>query len=220
MAKNSKRFTKLALGALALGSSFFAASSANALSLGCQNADVVRQGLKDENQYVLVTGQAINDQRSKNIFTSNPDGSVGYNVEQGSGNATGQLCIRAKYGSIHVNSNSDFQTPSWALYGSNTLHDQYLSRLQRTNDDKVILGARVLIPQNDGTDLPGQFMMVTRGKPSTANTDLTSAGVLTVTKDNGEVTPVIAMVNVEVQQPNYANFQGRTIQTASLNPNR
>lgn len=217
MAKNSKTFTKLALSALALGTAFTAANDAMALERGCQNADTVRAALRDEGQFVVVSGQrtAIAEQ-PRNIFTSNQNGTLGYNIEQGTGDATGQLCVRAKYTDIRLNSNSDLATPSWALRGTNTPHNAWIVNTQNQSNNRILMGATVLRQEN-GQDVRGAFMMVTRAD----NTGLINQtlGSVTVTLSNGNITPSLGLTNVEKVQPNYDAFIQRNTQLASLTRN-
>ena len=215
MAKNSKRFTKLALGALALGTAFTAANDALALDRGCQNADVVRQGLKDEGQFVVVSAVRPIPSQPKNIFTTNADGSVGYKIEQGTGNTTGQLCVGIKYTDIRVNSNADMSTPSWALLGSKTPHDQWLHNVEQRTNEKVLMGATVLRDVN-GQDVRGGFMMVTRGDVSKETTTMSNAGVVSLSFSDGRIDPALLIANVEKVQPNYDAFANRGTQVASL----
>lgn len=193
--------------AAVMGSALACATPAMAdIPLGCQDANAVRAALNDPTQpggpqYVLVTGEATNDQRSRNIFTSNENGTLGYNVEQGSGNTTGQLCVVGKYTDVRVNTNLDSTTPpTWARYGSNTTNDRYFESASRTSGVRILMGARVLIPQADGTDARGAFMTVSRGN---------SYGSVAITQDDGSITPVTALVNLAPQDPNFRNFQAR-----------
>lgn len=215
MAKNSKTHTKLALSALAVGTAFTAANDANALGLGCQDANFVRHALlNEENQFVLVTGIRPIPEQPREIFTSNPTGTVGYNIAQGTGNTAGQLCVLVKYTDIHVNTNPDLSTPSWALMGANTAHDQWLRQTQSNVDNRVLLGARVLVNGQD--NLRGGFLMVTRGNVEPNNVGHTNAGAITLSFSNGSIDPFAVLANVEKQQPNYDAFASRGNQPVQL----
>jgi hypothetical protein len=182
------------------------------IALGCQDADTVRAALNDPTQpggaqYVLVTGEATNDQRSRNIFTSNENGTLGYRVEQGSGNTTGKLCVLGKFTDIKVNTNLDSTTPppAWARYGANTQNDRYFDAAIQGSDARILFGARVLIPQSDGTNIRGAFMTIARGN---------GFGAVIATRSDGTISPVTTLANITPQDPNYQNFQGRTTRVA------
>ena len=211
MAKNSKRFTKLALGALALGTAFTAANDAFALERGCQNADVVRAALRDEGQFVLVTAMRPIPEQPRNIFTSNATGTVGYNIEQGTGDTTGQLCVGIKYTDIQVNTNPDLSTPSWALMGANTPHDQWLESMSVRKNAQVLMGARVLRTERDanGNEMRGGFMMVTRGDVEQGTVGLNNSGIVSLTLSSGQMNRDLLLANIERQQPNYDAFANR-----------
>ncbi len=192
---------KLGFGAAA-GAMLACATPAMALDRGCQDADTVRAALRDEGQYVLVTGEAANDVRSRAIFTSNENGELGYNIEQGSGSLSGQLCVIAKYTDVRVNTNLDSTTPpTWARFGSGTANDRFFESAVRNNDARVLLGARILVPQAGGSEVQGAFMTVSKGN---------GFGAVMLTQNDGAISPITALANLSPQQPNYANFQGRT----------
>lgn len=193
--------------AAVMGSALACATPAMAdIPLGCQDANAVRAALNDPTQpggpqYVLVTGEATNDQRSRNIFTSNENGTLGYNVEQGSGNTTGQLCVIRKYTDVRVNVNLNSTTPpTWARFGEGTQNDRYFDAAIRGSDARILLGARALIPQADGTDLRGAFMIVSRGN---------NFGSVIFTRSDGTIIPDVSLANLADQSPNYQNFQAR-----------
>jgi len=194
---------KFGMAALCLGSVFAAATPAMALERGCQNADLVRAALKEEGQFVLVSGERPVPGRPKNIFTSNERGDLGYNIEQGQ---PGELCVGIKYTDIHVNKRSDLSVPSWASRGTNTPHDQYLLRQAARSNDRVVLGATVL-RQVGSDEVRGAFMMVTRGNAPAGYSG--TSGAITITLDSGEIRPGIGLANVEPVHPNYEQFANR-----------
>ena len=215
MAKTSK-ITKALLGtAFALGA-MTAANDANAqaLSTGCHNADFVRATLQREGQFAVVNAVAPIPERPRNMFTTNGSGSLGYNIEQGTGDVTGKLCVRARYTDIQLNGNINGPTPRWALIGQNTPHNRWLETQRSTTDERVLLGARVLRSDN-GQDVRGGFMMVTRGSATVST--INNTGAITISFDNGEIRPTILLGNIEPVQPNYSIVANATQQVASLN---
>ena len=212
MAKNSK-IAGLVLGSIFAATALTAANDAMALDRGCQNADTVRAGLQTEGQYVVVSGIRPIPEQPKNIFTTNKEGTLGYNVEQGTGDATGKLCVGIKYTDIKLNADSNLATPSWALMGANTAHNQWISETSRTVENKILMGATILRDVN-GEDVKGAFMMVTRGNTSTS---FSSSGSITVSTNSGNINPAILLANVEKVQPNYdAYVQAPNRQLAAL----
>lgn len=215
MAKNSK-ITGFLLGTTFAAMAGLAANDAMALDRGCQDANAVRAALQTEGQYVVISGIRPIPEQPKNIFTTNKEGTLGYNVEQGTGDAIGKLCVRAKYTDIKLNADNNLATPSWALMGANTAHNQWISETTRTVENKILMGATVLRDVN-GEDAKGAFMMVTRGNTSTS---FSSSGSITVTTNSGNINPAILLANVEKVQPNYDAFiQAPNRQLAALNAN-
>lgn len=193
--------------AAVMGSALACATPAMAdIPLGCQDANAVRAALNDPTQpggpqYVLVTGEATNDQRSRNIFTSNENGTLGYRVEQGSGNRSGQLCVLGKFTDVKVNTNLESTNlPTWARYDGNTQHDRYFDAAIRGSNARILFGARVLIPQSDGTNVRGAFMTIARGE---------DFGSVIATRSDGTISPVATLANIAPQDPNFRNFQAR-----------
>ena len=188
------------------------ATPAMALETGCQDGDAVRTALRDEGQFVLVNGERPIPERPKNIFTSNADGSLGYNIEAGTNNV---LCVRVKYTDIQVNRNPDLSTPSWARRGDGTGHDRWLADTASRTNERVLLGATVVRRDENGNEVRGAFMMVTRGSPGEGSS-YNSAGAVTVTMASGEIRPTLVLGNVEKVQPNYDRFAQQPTRVAAL----
>lgn len=213
--KNSK-ITGFLLGTAFAAMAGLAANDAMALDRGCQDANAVRTALQTEGQYVVISGIRPIPEQPKNIFTTNKEGTLGYNVEQGTGDAAGKLCVRAKYTDIFLNSNPNLSTPTWALMGANTAHNQWINETSRTVENKILMGATVLRDVN-GDDIKGAFMMVAKGNAEQGLT-INNIGAITVTTNSGNITPAIALANVEKVQPNYDAFiQSPNRQLAALN---
>lgn len=188
------------------------AAQAQSLPTGCHDANMVRATLQEEGQFVLVTAIRPIPERPKNIFTSNASGTFGYNIEQGTGSVTSKLCVAVRYTDIRVNPDINGATPSWALIGKNTAHNQWIEGQRARKDDRIVFGARVLRPEN-GNEARGGFMMVTRGRNVTDNPDITSTGAITVSFDNGEIRPTVLLSNVEPHSTNYSLFANYSVKT-------
>lgn len=209
------RAARWALAAVAALLAQVAANDAAAQSLptGCHNADYVRTTLQQEGQVELVRAVAPIPERPRNIFTSNANGSFGYNIEQGTGSQTGKLCVGARYTDIQVNNDINGPTPGWALIGQNTAHNNWLENQRTRTDERVLLGARVLRTDENGREVRGGFMMVTRG--STTSAGIFNGGAITISFNNGEIRPTVALVNVEAHPTNYAWFAQRVASSSS-----
>lgn len=189
-----------------------ASQPAMALETGCQNADAVRTALRDEGQFVLVNGVRPIPERPRNIFTSNADGSLGYKIEEGTNNV---LCVTVRYTDVRVNRNPDLALPSWARRGEGTAHDRWLADTAARTNERVLLGATVLRRDENGQEVRGAFMMVTRGNAG-EDSAYSSAGAVTVTLASGEIRPTLVLGNVERVQPNYDQFAQRPVAVAAL----
>lgn len=130
--KHSKRFTKLALGALSLGTAFTAANDAMALDAGqCLPMAQMNEALKADGQRTMIIGNgtAFNNTHGSaadvrisyfvNTITSNQDGSLGYQLEgdRPLGEPSQNVCIRAKLSDVHLYDARVESIPSAAYLG-------------------------------------------------------------------------------------------------------
>lgn len=196
----------------------FGAAQADAMELGCRNADIVRAELQAEGQFVLVSGERTSDNRPRNIFTSNESGTLGYNVEAGTGRNADKLCVAVKYTDVKVNTDPNLSRPSWASFDTNSGHNQWLTSQEERNNARVFLGATALVRQANGSDARGAFFMVTATDrlAHTISDNIKSGGAITATSSQGTSALLAALVNVDRVQPNYDAFAHRPQQTASL----
>lgn len=191
-----------------------AASPANALeSKQCGSRAEILTSLKEEGQVEIIGGVRAALGLPRNIFTSNRDGSLGYNIEAGAYDEAGKLCVGAKYTDIRLNSNPGFARPAWASDGPGSAADLILDKIERKNNDKVIMGATSLVRDANGSERKGAFILVTRGDPP-AEVQATSSGSAYVRTANGLGT-LIAMGNVEPTANFYA-LAKRPVQTAAV----
>lgn len=189
------------------GSFLACATPALALDRSCQDADAVRAALQDEGQVVVVSAErGRSDERPRNIFTSNQSGTLGYNIEQGTGDARGQLCVAIKYTDVRLNANPDLSTPSWALRADGSPHNEWLRTTALHSDNRVLMGATVLREEN-GQEVRGGFMMVTQARPYQDVSG--TGGSVTLTLSSGEIRPTLGIDAVQKVQPNYDAFVQR-----------
>jgi hypothetical protein len=177
------------------------------IPLGCQDANAVRAALAEEGQVVVVSAvRGRSDEQPRNIFTSNQSGTRGYNIEQGTGDARGQLCVSVTYTDVRLNPNRDLSTPSWALRADGSPHNEWLRTTGRDLDNRVLMGATVLREEN-GVEVRGGFMMVTRAR---GYEDVSgTGGSVTLTLSSGEIRPTLGIDTVQQVQPNYDAFVQR-----------
>ena len=168
--------------------------------------------LKNEGQVDIIGGNRAALGSPRNIFTSNADGTLGYNIEAGVDSEAGMLCVGAKYTDIRLNNDPNFARPTWARAGANSANDRLLDRIEREQNAKVIMGAVPLIRGADGNERRGTFLMVTRGD-AVVNGD-TSSGSGYVRSSAGLSTFIIIR-NVE-PNANFASLAKRPVQTAAL----
>ena len=170
-----------------------------ALDRGCQDADVVRAALAEEGQFVVVSAErGRSTERPRNVFTSNQNGTLGYNIEQGTGDVRGKLCVAIKYTDVRLNANPDLSTPSWALRAEGSPHNEWLRTTGREQDNRVLMGATVLREDN-GVEMRGGFMMVTQARQFQDVTG--TGGSVTLTLSSGEIRPTLGIDAVQKVWP-------------------
>lgn len=203
--------------AASLFATTFAAAPAYALEpKQCGTKAEIMAALRAEGQVEIIAGNRTAIGSPRNIFTSNADGSLGYNIEGwNNGPDAGQACVGVKYTDIHLNGNFNGPRPAWANAGSaSPKSDAYLDDIDRRMGDKVIFGATALVRGPDGNERRGVFIMVTRGTSSIA-TDTSSGSAFMRTA--GGLTTMGVMRNIE-PTANFFALAGRRVQTASVAP--
>ena len=226
MAKNSKRFTKLALGALALGTAFTAANDSQALEAGqCGTVAEISEALRAEGQVVLFQAYRSIPSRPKNTFTTNADMTLGYNLERGTGigeSDANRVCIRAKYTNIRLNNDANVSIPTWAqIAPESSSYNQFLRSEETRANARVIFSAVALTKNANGIDMPTSRITVTQGRGDqfveNRGTLLAgySDGVYAIAADFEDITPSSNFGKLaEVQN----NGTGATITLASNQP--
>ena len=196
-----------------------AATPAYAIDPGCYPADVVRNATwlanGPEKQATIIVGERNSDTHNKNFFTSNADGSVGYNIE-GDGRVndgeSGKLCIAAKYTNVRVNIEPN--RPSWVTAPEGSRNDRYLTVQEKRDQVRVIFGASTVVRGLNKQEYVGPQLLVTKA-------DVPIDGLITgavITNDRqGNGDGLFAMVNLRTN----ANFDAlvraqNRVQTASI----
>ena len=181
MAKNSKRFTKLALGALALGTAFTAANDAMALEVRqCGTSESIRAELRAEGQVPLILAYRSVPTRPLNYFSTNADLSLGYQFEE----QNGQMCIRAKYRDIRLNNDANITFPTWAgIAPSNSSFNNFINTEYNRAGARVIFAAIALGTDSNGVERPASKLVVTMGH---GDEYVASRGTAVAGYNNGE----------------------------------
>ncbi len=212
MAKNSKTFTKIALGAIALGAAFTSANDANALDAGqCGPRAEIEATLRAEGQFPIVSGYRDIPSRPRNIFTSNLDGSLGYNVE---GNQT-ELCIGLKYAGIRKNMNPDDARPEWAYIApANSPFNNFLAREEQRINLRVIFGASGLVKGADGIERRAGLITVSQGD---GDKNVTNQGAMVAAnRSNGSFTVLVDLTNISINDRNLQQVASASSPTPTL----
>ncbi|MPT47976.1 MAG: hypothetical protein E2598_06090 [Sphingobium sp.] len=208
-----KAFVSTAIGA-AFAAAISISSPANALEpKQCGTRAEILTALKNEGQVEIIGGNRAALGSPRNIFTSNADGSLGYDIGAGVGPEAGTLCVGAKYTDIRLNAEPDGPRPAWANSGNaSPKSDAYLDELEKRKGDKVLMGATALVRGADGQERRGVFIMVTRGT-SVVETDTSSGSAFMRT--SGGLSTMMVMRNIEPTANFYA-LANRRVQTASV----
>jgi hypothetical protein len=161
MAKNSK-IAGLVLGSIFAATALTAANDAMALDAGqCGTVVDISAALRAEGQMPIVTGFRSIPSRPRNVFTSNENLSLGYNIE---GDGT-QLCVRAKYTDIKLNNDANFARPSWAYIApDNSPFNTFIEREEQRVNLKIIFGATALVKGQDGIERKGALLTVSKDR--------------------------------------------------------
>jgi hypothetical protein len=190
-------------------------ATAQSLAMGqCYTPEHVLATRQIEGQFTLVSARRPIPEQPLSIFTSNPTGSFGYRIEDGTGEDAGKKCIMGRYTDVMANPNIEADPiPSWALIGQNTPHNRWLENQRRQTDERVVLGATALRTVN-GQDLRGAFMMLTKGSATVST--IQNTGAITLSFSNGEIRPSVGLVNITPDRNNYDRFINRPTQVAAL----
>lgn len=164
--------------------------------------------LKAADQQPVIIGNRTGGNWNVNLFTSDPEGRVGYNIEGdqrfGSGKESTKLCVATKFRSIVMNDVSKPGIPAWALVGSDTkvagsaakgygagVHDDTVRTGER-NGFHVALGAISLVPDGLGGERDGPLVLVDFNP-----TDPKRGGGMSITASNGVRLDLVDMIDTQ-----------------------
>lgn len=171
---------RMVLGASAAILAFAATPAFAKIELRCyEGPDAVAQlkaELKAADQQPVIVGNRTAGNWNVNLFTSDAEGRIGYNIEgnqrYGSGKESTTLCVKGKYRAIVMNDVSKPGIPPWALVGSDPkiagplakgygagVHDDSVRTGER-NGFHVALGAISRVPTDDGGEMDGPLVLV------------------------------------------------------------
>ena len=157
MSLAQKSFMQKAAMAVAPLALVFAAGTAQAQSLTpgkCYDRDAVDAVLAQEKQVVIGTGNRVADQLGSNIFTRNKSGSLGYNLEGNEplGKRSTEMCARATYKDIVMNSPDNDQVPNWfPIAGAEKSY---------ANGGRIVFAARSFTVASDGSQRLGKQVVI------------------------------------------------------------
>ena len=199
--------------AAALGlASVFSASSAQAMDTKtCGSVQEISAALDAEGQYEVITGLRIPAvDRPRNIYTTNEQQTLGYNVEVVGDGSSQRACVAVKYTDIQFNRNSDLSNPSWAQFPAASPISEYFGRHP---DVKFLMHATTVARREDGSERKGAPIILFRGEAAT--TAFRNSGSVVLTNTTGGVATLTGLANIQTND-NYTTFARRPIQTASV----
>jgi hypothetical protein len=174
-------------------------TDAMALDAGqCGPRAEIETALRAERQFPIVSGFRSIPSRPRNLFTSNTDRSLGYNIE---GDQT-QLCVRAKYTDIRLNTNPDYARPIWAYIApADSPFNAFMSREEARTNLRVIFGATALVKGQDGIERRGALLTVSQGN---GDQFVTNRGAMVAANTSNGVSRVITdLEDITVNQRNF-----------------
>jgi hypothetical protein len=192
------RFKTWVLAAVAALLAQVAANDAVALDAGqCGPRADIEAALRAEGQFPIVSGYRAIPNRPRNIFTSNMNG-TGYNIE---GNQT-ELCVRAKYTDIRLNTNPAVARPEWAYIApANSPFNNFLAREEQRINLRVIFGATGLVRGADGVERRAGLLTVTQGN---GDQYVTNQGFfVAANRTNGTFAPLASLTDIAINQMNF-----------------
>ena len=181
-------------------------SDAMALDAGqCGPRAEMEAALRAEGQFPIVSGFRSVPSRPRNLFTSNIDRSLGYNIE---GDQT-QLCVGAKYTDVRLNTNPDFARPSWAYIApADSPFNTFMSAQEARINLRIIFGATALVKGQDGIERRGALLTVSQGN---GDQFVTNRGTMVVANTgNGQYIPMFSLEDITVNQRNFQQLASTT----------
>jgi hypothetical protein len=171
----------------------------------CAPVAVIQASLRSEGQVRIAEGFLPSPDRPREIFTSNINRSLGYNISYGTASRgdEGIACVGDKFTDIHLNTDPNFARQPWANVGpSNSSFNQYLSSQETRVRAQVIMGATSLVRGTDGQERRGALVRLVRGF---GNPSVNNQGVfVTASQDGARYGISSDLVNIE---PNETNFR-------------
>lgn len=166
--------------------------------------------MKAADQQPVIIGNRTGGNWNVNMFTSDFEGKIGYNIEGnerfGSGKQSTTLCVTTKYRSIVINDVTQPGIPKWALVGSDPkiagpaakaagygagVHDDSVRTGER-NGSRVAMGAIARVTGDDGIERDGPLVLIGYN-PSLPRRN----GSMSVTDHRGVRQILVSMVDTE-----------------------
>lgn len=197
---------------LAVAGAMTAANDAMALDAGqCGPRADIEAALRAEGQYPIVSGYRAIPSRPRNIFTSNIDRSLGYNIE---GNQT-ELCVGIKYTDIRLNTSTDMARPEWAYIApANSPFNDFLTREEQRINLRVIFGATGLVRGTDGVERRAGLITVTQGNGDQYVTN--QGGIWAANRSNGTFASLASLIDITINERNFQQIASVSSPTPTL----
>ena len=171
----------------------------------CAPVAVIQASLRAEGQVKIIEGFGAVPARPREIFTSNVQRTLGYNISFGTAvnGDEGIGCVGAKYTDIRLNSNPNFARPSWAYIApDDSNYNRFLSTQETRVNAQVLMGATDILRDENGQERRGGLLTVVRGF---GNPNVNNQGVLVIAStSNGNYGINADLVKIE---PNKTNFR-------------
>lgn len=142
----------------------FAAAAANVnaqgLNSGCAPKEAINAVLMKEGQFIIAQGNRVTDDRNINVFTSNNDMTLGYNLE---GDAktlkdSKTICMRTMYDGINLNDAGNKAAPAW--WNNISANKGIDPQKAYVNGARAVLVARSFTKAADGSRIPGKYIVL------------------------------------------------------------
>lgn len=166
--------------------------------------------LKAADQQPVIIGNRTGGNWNVNLFTSDFDAKIGYNIEGnqrfGSGIESTTLCVKMKYRSIVINDVTSPDIPRWALVGSDPkiagpatkaagsgsgVHDDTV-RKAYANGGRIAMGAIARVVGKDGIERDGPLVLIDYNPD-----DPKKLGGMSITDKRGVRQFLVVMVDTE-----------------------
>ena len=184
----------LGVAVLALGASPASASIELKCYEGSEAVAQLKAEMKAADQQPVIIGNRTGGNWNVNMFTSDFEGKIGYNIEGnerfGSGKQSTTLCVKTKYRSIVINDVTQPGIPKWALVGAGINDDSI--RTGYKNGSRIAMGAIALVKDKHGRERDGPLVLIDYNPD-----DPKRLGGMSITDSRGVRQALVVMVDTQ-----------------------